>query len=116
MIVFILPTHPLNALIMRPGGYKTIDYVKAGTGMTFIFAAVVLGMMYFVYGISWFCDNLGQPNGQHRDGGMHDHPFGGAADQDLADNALPVGSHDDEITVLFYRCLNYYFGGYSVFD
>jgi di/tricarboxylate transporter len=37
---------------MRPGGYKTIDYVKAGTGMTFVFAAVVLGMLYFVYGIT----------------------------------------------------------------
>ncbi len=49
---FILPTHPVNALIMRPGGYKTIDYVKAGTGMTFVFAAVVLGMLYFVYGIT----------------------------------------------------------------
>ena len=49
---FILPTHQVNALIMRPGGYKTIDYVKAGTGMTFVFAAVVLGMLYFVYGIT----------------------------------------------------------------
>ena len=52
---FILPTHQVNSLIMRPGGYKTIDYVKAGTGMTFVFMAVVLGMLYFVYGITWFC-------------------------------------------------------------
>jgi di/tricarboxylate transporter len=37
---------------MRPGGYKTIDYVKAGTGMTFVFVAVVIGMLYFVYGIT----------------------------------------------------------------
>ncbi len=49
---FILPTHQVNALIMRPGAYKTIDYVEAGTGMTFVFAAVVLGMLYFVYGIT----------------------------------------------------------------
>lgn len=48
IIVFILPTHPLNALIIRPGGCKAIDYVKAGTGITFVFAAVVLGMLCFV--------------------------------------------------------------------
>lgn len=49
---FILPTHQVNALIMRPGGYKVIDYVRAGTGMTFIFICVVIGMLYFLYGIS----------------------------------------------------------------
>ncbi len=49
---FILPTHQVNALIMRPGGYKVIDYVRAGAGMTFLFIAVVMFMMYFFYGIS----------------------------------------------------------------
>jgi len=49
---FILPTHQVNALIMRPGGYKTIDYVKAGTGMTVIFAIVTLGMAALFYGVS----------------------------------------------------------------
>jgi len=28
---FILPTHQVNALIMRPGGYRTKDYMRAGT-------------------------------------------------------------------------------------
>ncbi|MCA1784519.1 MAG: anion permease, partial [Desulfobacteraceae bacterium] len=28
---FVLPTHQVNALIMRPGGYRVIDYVRAGT-------------------------------------------------------------------------------------
>ncbi|MEE8397611.1 MAG: SLC13 family permease [Desulfobacterales bacterium] len=46
---FILPTHQVNALIMRPGGYSAMDYVRAGTGMTAIFAAVTLGMLYYVY-------------------------------------------------------------------
>ena len=27
---FILPTHQVNALIMRPGGYRTKDYMRAG--------------------------------------------------------------------------------------
>ncbi len=34
---FVLTTHQVNALIMRPGGYKPADCVKAGTGMTIIY-------------------------------------------------------------------------------
>ena len=49
---FILPTHQVNALIMRPGGYKIMDYVRAGTGMTVLFIGVVMFIMYFFYGIS----------------------------------------------------------------
>ncbi|NPA94363.1 MAG: SLC13 family permease [Thermodesulfobacteria bacterium] len=49
---FVLPTHQVNALIMRPGGYKTIDYVRAGTGMTIIYLVVMMAMLYFYYGIS----------------------------------------------------------------
>ena len=49
---FILPTHQVNALIMRPGGYKVIDYVRAGSGMTFLYIVVVMTIMYFFYGIS----------------------------------------------------------------
>lgn len=49
---FLLPTHQVNALIMRPGGYKVIDYVRAGAGMTFLFIGVVMFIMYFFYGIA----------------------------------------------------------------
>ena len=49
---FILPTHQVNALIMRPGGYKVIDYIRAGTGMTFLYIGVVMTIMYFFYGIA----------------------------------------------------------------
>ena len=49
---FILPTHQVNALIMRPGGYKVLDYVKAGAGMTLLFIGVVMSIIYFFYGIS----------------------------------------------------------------
>jgi di/tricarboxylate transporter len=49
---FILPTHQVNALIMRPGGYRTVDYTKAGAVMTIIFLAVELTVIYFFYGIS----------------------------------------------------------------
>ena len=46
---FVLPTHQVNALIMRPGGYKPADYVKAGTGMTILYIAVVLAVLFFYY-------------------------------------------------------------------
>jgi len=48
---FVLPTHQVNALVMRPGGYRTIDYAKAGAIMTVIFLAVELAILYFFYGI-----------------------------------------------------------------
>nr|NJM00905.1 SLC13 family permease [Desulfobacula sp.] len=48
---FVLPTHQVNALVMRPGGYRTVDYAKAGGIMTVLFLAVELSMIYFFYGI-----------------------------------------------------------------
>ncbi len=48
---FVLPTHQVNALIMRPGGYRTLDYVKAGAGMTLIYMVVMVGMFYAFYGL-----------------------------------------------------------------
>ena len=48
---FVLPTHQVNALVMRPGGYRTVDYAKAGLVMTVIFLAVELTILYFFYGI-----------------------------------------------------------------
>jgi len=46
---FVLPTHQVNALIMRPGGYRTVDYAKAGAGMTILFLVVMLTMIYLFY-------------------------------------------------------------------
>ncbi|HHC25713.1 MAG TPA: SLC13 family permease, partial [Desulfobacterales bacterium] len=48
---FVLPTHQVNALIMRPGGYRTVDYAKAGAVMTVLFLVVELTVLYFFYGI-----------------------------------------------------------------
>ncbi len=45
---FILPTHQVNALVMRPGGLHSVDYLRAGSGMTLIFLVVlVAGMRVF---------------------------------------------------------------------
>jgi len=46
---FVLPTHQVNALIMRPGGYKTMDYARAGAGMTVLFLIVLIGMLFLFY-------------------------------------------------------------------
>ncbi len=45
---FILPTHQVNALIMRPGGYKTKDYMKAGFGMTLLYLIIQVGILTFL--------------------------------------------------------------------
>jgi di/tricarboxylate transporter len=49
---FILPTHQVNALIMRPGGYRTIDYFKAGSGMTILYLVVMMASIAVFFGIS----------------------------------------------------------------
>ncbi|MEH0019489.1 MAG: SLC13 family permease [Desulfobacter sp.] len=49
---FILPTHQVNALVMRPGGYKIKDFIRAGTGMTLLYISVVMVLMVFYYGIT----------------------------------------------------------------
>jgi di/tricarboxylate transporter len=49
---FVLPTHQVNALLMRPGGYRTVDYAKAGIFLTVLFLAVELTVIYFFYGVS----------------------------------------------------------------
>jgi len=46
---FVIPTHQVNALIMRPGGYRTIDYIKAGGGMTLLFILVLMASLYLFY-------------------------------------------------------------------
>ncbi|MFT5698297.1 MAG: di/tricarboxylate transporter [Desulforhopalus sp.] len=48
---FILPTHQVNALIMRPGGYRTKDYMKAGVGMTFLYVVVLMFCVKFLFPI-----------------------------------------------------------------
>jgi di/tricarboxylate transporter len=49
---FVLPTHQVNALIMRPGGYKTKDYFRAGAGMTILYLIVMMAVISIFYGIS----------------------------------------------------------------
>jgi di/tricarboxylate transporter len=46
---FILPTHPVNALIMGPGGYKVKDFIRVGGMMSVIFLVVMLTVVNLLY-------------------------------------------------------------------
>ncbi|NPB08128.1 MAG: SLC13 family permease [Aquificae bacterium] len=46
---FVIPTHQVNALIMRPGGYRVADYVRVGGLMTILFILVLVGSLYLFY-------------------------------------------------------------------
>ena len=45
---FILPTHQVNALLMRPGNYRTKDYMKAGFGATILYTAALMLCLSFL--------------------------------------------------------------------
>ncbi len=48
---FLIPTHQVNALIQVPGGYRVVDFMRAGGVMTCLFLAVVIAMIYLIYQI-----------------------------------------------------------------
>jgi di/tricarboxylate transporter len=45
---FLLPTHQVNALLMGPGGYRVVDYVRAGTAMSVLFLIIAVPMLLWV--------------------------------------------------------------------
>jgi di/tricarboxylate transporter len=46
---FLIPTHQVNALIMGPGGYRVVDFLRAGGMMTILFLLVSLIMLNVVF-------------------------------------------------------------------
>ncbi|MCY4260732.1 MAG: SLC13 family permease [Rhodobacteraceae bacterium] len=46
---FLIPTHQVNALVMGPGGYRVIDFVKSGIIMTILFLIVSISMLNLVF-------------------------------------------------------------------
>jgi di/tricarboxylate transporter len=46
---FLLPTHQVNALLMGPGGYRVVDYVRAGTAMSVLFLLVSVPMVLWLH-------------------------------------------------------------------
>ena len=46
---FVLPTHQVNALFKTSGGYRNLDYLRAGGVLTILFTIVVVLLFYFFY-------------------------------------------------------------------
>ncbi|MFN2327049.1 MAG: SLC13 family permease, partial [Gemmatimonadales bacterium] len=46
---FVLPTHQVNAMLMSAGGYRNVDYLKAGSGLTVLFLLAVVTLFYTFY-------------------------------------------------------------------
>lgn len=46
---FLIPTHQVNALVMGPGGYRVVDFMRAGGIMTGLFLVVMLATLNLVY-------------------------------------------------------------------
>ena len=46
---FLIPTHQVNALIMGPGGYRVVDFMRAGGIMTVLFLVVSLSIMNLIF-------------------------------------------------------------------
>ncbi len=46
---FLIPTHQVNALLMGPGGYRVLDFMRAGGIMTVLFLVVMLVMMNLLF-------------------------------------------------------------------
>ncbi len=48
---FVLPTHQVNALIMRAGGYRPKDYMKAGIGVSIMYTMILLVVLRVFYNV-----------------------------------------------------------------
>jgi di/tricarboxylate transporter len=46
---FLLPTHQVNALYMGPGGYTSIDFIKAGAPLSLIYLLVLTSSILLLY-------------------------------------------------------------------
>jgi di/tricarboxylate transporter len=45
---FILPTQQVNALLMTPGGYRNVDFIKGGMGLTILFLLITVSFFYLI--------------------------------------------------------------------
>jgi di/tricarboxylate transporter len=48
---FMLPTHQVNALYMSPGGYRSTDFIRAGSIMSVIFIVSMISVVCLLYGV-----------------------------------------------------------------
>ena len=46
---FLMPTQQVNALIAGPGGYRTIDFIRVGGGMTLLYWLITLAVINLLF-------------------------------------------------------------------
>ena len=46
---FLIPTHQVNALVMGPGGYRVVDFMRAGGVMTILFLVILIPMVNLIF-------------------------------------------------------------------
>jgi di/tricarboxylate transporter len=46
---FVLPTHQVNALYMGPGGYTSLDFIRAGAPLSILYLLVLTTMILLIY-------------------------------------------------------------------
>ncbi len=46
---FLIPTHQVNALIMGPGAYSVVDFIRSGGIMTLLFLVVSITMLNLIF-------------------------------------------------------------------
>ena len=46
---FLIPTHQVNALVMGPGGYRVVDFMRAGGIMTVLFLVILIPMVNLIF-------------------------------------------------------------------
>ncbi|MEO8464746.1 MAG: SLC13 family permease [Gammaproteobacteria bacterium] len=46
---FLIPTHQVNALIVGPGGYRVVDFMRAGAPMTVLYLIVSISVLNLVF-------------------------------------------------------------------
>jgi di/tricarboxylate transporter len=52
-MTFLTPfAHPVNVLVMGPGGYRFRDYLRVGLPLTVLLVAVLLGLLPVIWPIA----------------------------------------------------------------
>jgi di/tricarboxylate transporter len=46
---FLLPTHQVNALYLGPGGYTSVDFLKAGAPLSILYLVILTSVLMLLY-------------------------------------------------------------------
>ena len=46
---FLLPTHQVNVLYLGPGGYASVDFLKAGAPLSILYLVILTTVLMLLY-------------------------------------------------------------------